>query len=232
MDAIHNTRHRVFPNMSAKHETPAVSLRPSPHKFSAASSSFRHTNIPHSLNPISTPAISSNSAVDAQNDLMNGIQMSDGAFLATCEASIFIAACASSLHPTIDGSSDSGGVCDEQYDPADVTDADAFELLQGASAPANPNRPAVDDAIGTQEDAPQQPDQAEPDEQPDTVDQETASGVIVDRFPFGSAGDPIPGKVQGVSAYESQREMHADTPWAPFFSQLDWKVAQWAKIRS
>jgi Plavaka transposase len=97
---------------------------------------------------------------------------------------------------------------------------------------ANPNRLTVDDALGTHEDATQQTDQAEPDDQPDTVDQEMALGVIVDRFPFGSPGDPIPGKVQGLSAFETLQEMHADTPWAPFSSQLEWEVARWAKMRS
>jgi len=64
------------------------------------------------------------------------------------------------------------------------------------------------------------------------VDQEVASGFTVDRFPFGSLGAPIPRKVQGSSAYEALQEMNANTPWAPFTSQLDWEVARWAKMRS
>jgi hypothetical protein len=131
-----------------------------------------------------------------------------------------------------DESSDSGSVCNNQYDPADVADVNVFEFLHGDPTMANPNRLTVDDALGTHKDATQQTDQAEPDDQPDTVDQEMALGVIVDRFPFGSLGDPIPGKVQGLSAFETLREMHAGTPWAPFSSQLEWEVARWAKMRS
>jgi hypothetical protein len=126
------------------------------------------------------------------------------------------------VHGTTDDLSDSEGVYDEPHEPADITDADAFEeLLRGNSTPADAIHPTVDDTLGTPEDATQDTDQIELDDHPDTADQETVSGIIVDRFPFGNPGAPIPGKPQGSSVYETLREMHVDTPWAPFSSQLD-----------
>jgi hypothetical protein len=130
----------------------------------------------------------------------------------------------------VDEPSDLEGICNEPDDPADAMDADIFEeLLHDDPTSANPNRPLVNDPLETPEDATQQADQSELDDQPDTVDQETASGLIIDPFPFGSPGAPIPEKFRGSSAYEVLREMHTDNPWAPFSSQLDWKVARWAK---
>ena len=93
--------------------------------------------------------------------------------------------------PMTDESSDSSSVSDERYDPPDAMDIHSFD-----PTPANPNWLAVDDALGTQE--------GETNGQPNTVDQETASAVFVDQFPFGSLGDPIAGKVQGSSAYETR----------------------------
>ena len=119
-------------------------------------------------------------------------------------------------------------------DPADVADADAFEqvLCSDFTAP-NPNPPSADGNLEALEDVTEQTiDQMELDDLPDIVDQETASGVIIDQFPFGSPGSPIPGSSRGLSAYEALREMHTDNPWAPFSSQLDWEVARWAKMRS
>ena len=53
------------------------------------------------------------------------------------------------------------------------------------------------------------------------------SSVVVEGFPFGNPGAPIPGMPQGPS-YEQFRA----TPWAPFQSQRDWDIARWAKTHS
>jgi hypothetical protein len=55
--------------------------------------------------------------------------------------------------------------------------------------------------------------------------------VVIDQFPFGSPGMPIPGKPKGLSAHESWRAASMDSPWAPFRSELDWNVARWVKMR-
>jgi hypothetical protein len=60
---------------------------------------------------------------------------------------------------------------------------------------------------------------------------ESGSGIVVDAFPFGSPGAPIPGTSQHCSAYESNQATLGDSVWAPFHSQRDWEIAQWAKMR-
>jgi hypothetical protein len=50
-------------------------------RVSAASSSIHHSAMPPSLNPICTLPISRNHMAGDQNDLVNGIQVSDGAFV-------------------------------------------------------------------------------------------------------------------------------------------------------
>jgi hypothetical protein len=59
----------------------------------------------------------------------------------------------------------------------------------------------------------------------------TASAVVVDKFPTGSPGAPIPGIPRGSHAYQSHQVMPEDSVWAPFRSQRDWEVARWAKMR-
>jgi hypothetical protein len=54
---------------------------------------------------------------------------------------------------------------------------------------------------------------------------ETMPTVVIEKFLHSSAGAPIPGHAQ-----ESYQDTHADTVWAPFNSQSDWLLAQWAKI--
>jgi hypothetical protein len=120
---------------------------------------------------------------------------------------------------------------EEGYDdPADVTDADVFHDLL---CTANHNRATHDDTQGTPEDATQH-GPTELDDQTNTADLETESTIVIDKFPFGSPGMPIPGMLQGSSAYKTLQSTHvdADTSWAPFSSQLDWEIARWAKMRS
>jgi hypothetical protein len=58
------------------------------------------------------------------------------------------------------------------------------------------------------------------------------SSVVVDIFPFGNPGAPIPGVPQGRSSYAHFRATQGDTVWAPFRSQRDWDIARWAKTHS
>jgi hypothetical protein len=119
-------------------------------------------------------------------------------------------------------------------DPADVMDVDAFHDLL---CTANYDQATLDNTQVTPEDATQHDpteleDEAEPDDETNAADLETESAVVIDKFPFGSAGMPVPGMLPGSSAYETLQNMHADTSWAPFSSQLDWDIAQWAKMCS
>ena len=47
--------------------------------------------------------------------------------------------------------------------------------------------------------------------------------AVIEPFPFGNPGAPIPGATQGPTLYDS------DSNWAPFKSRRDWKIAHWAK---
>ncbi|KAH9016036.1 hypothetical protein EDB85DRAFT_1875359 [Lactarius pseudohatsudake] len=55
--------------------------------------------------------------------------------------------------------------------------------------------------------------------------------MIVDTFPHGSPGAPIPGAHQGSNVYQSSHELFGSSIWAPFCSQCDWEFARWAKTR-
>ncbi|KAN0140498.1 hypothetical protein V8E53_001707, partial [Lactarius tabidus] len=54
---------------------------------------------------------------------------------------------------------------------------------------------------------------------------------IVDRFPRGSPGAPIPGSHPGSHIYQSSQDAFGPRIWAPFRSQRDWEIAHWAKTR-
>ena len=104
-------------------------------------------------------------------------------------------------------------------DAADATDADVFQLLsQGHASKIAVDRP---------------PDVLEgPAEQSmDFSHFSDTSSVIVDRFPFGNPGAPIPGVPQGRSSYEQFQATQSEI-WSPFQSQRDWDVARWVKTHS
>ena len=85
----------------------------------------------------------------------------------------------------------------------------------------SPDQPVVDDP-------PEEPNHAQPN-QHETGDTDTTA-IIIDRFPSGQAGAPIPGMARGPSIYESRRDANSDTEWAPFTSPCDWLFARWAKL--
>lgn len=57
------------------------------------------------------------------------------------------------------------------------------------------------------------------------------STVVMERFPFGDPGAPIPG-AQGRSSDNPFQAGQGDLIWAPFQSRRDWVVAHWAKVHS
>jgi hypothetical protein len=110
-------------------------------------------------------------------------------------------------------------------DLADAMDMDAFEALSHGDYPSTatfPEQATVDDTTGV-------PEQEYI--QIDAEDSDSESMVVIDQFPFGSPGAPIPGVPQGSSAYQSHLATVPDSIWAPFRSQRDWEVARWAKMR-
>jgi hypothetical protein len=127
---------------------------------------------------------------------------------------------------------------DEILDAADVTDANAFEELQvyvnelpRATIPDQGrvdglNTATILDQEGIDEEGSPRTNQIEAD------DPDTTSTVVVDRFPFGSSGTPIPGMPRGTLAHESWRDTPMESMWAPFRSRKDWELAYWVKMRS
>ena len=66
-----------------------------------------------------------------------------------------------------------------------------------------------------------------PIEQPiplNTTNAERSSTAVIDHFPLGNAGAPIPGM-----AHQLNEDTAALSVWGLFASQCDWEVAQWVK---
>lgn len=66
----------------------------------------------------------------------------------------------------------------------------------------------------------------------ETDDPNTMSTMVIDRFPSGSPGTPIPGMPHRASAHESAQDRSMESIWAPFRSQKDWEIVHWVKISS
>ena len=120
---------------------------------------------------------------------------------------------------------DHDGAPFDSPDPADITNADAFEEL-GQNYPffatTIPDQPALDESL----DMPDAPEQL-----PNDTEVGNTEAIIIEHFPSASAGAPIPGMQQGDSVYESQRGADGDSIWSPFVSECDWVFARWAKTR-
>ncbi len=122
---------------------------------------------------------------------------------------------------------DADGVRIETPDPADIADADTFEELAQDNqvfARTTPDQPTID----TSPDMPDVPEELTNDMEAGNT--EAMPTVVVDHFPFASAGAPIHGMPHGNSVYESQRGTGGETIWSPFTSQCDWLFARWAKM--
>ena len=154
-----------------------------------------------------------------------GTQPSDGEFDTTCVA-IQPEGNITDTDPTAPGEDFIGP------EPADAMDTDAFEaLMQGTihSAVTIPNQHIGDGTLGVFEGpTTQEMAQTIPLDVPNA---ETSPTVIIDHFPSGSAGAPIPGVPQGPLARELDQATAAESAWAPFNSECDWKFAHWAKTR-
>jgi len=128
------------------------------------------------------------------------------------------------------------GDCDTA-DPADATDADVLEALSNNPSTA-PNLER-DRRIEVQTSVPLEFIEPEPECAPPTYSTspeadslDEASQLFICNFPHGSPGAPIPGACQGSSFYHSNQETFCDSNWAPFYSQCDWEIAHWAKMRA
>ncbi|KAF8258815.1 hypothetical protein EI94DRAFT_1814546 [Lactarius quietus] len=54
--------------------------------------------------------------------------------------------------------------------------------------------------------------------------------LVIDRFPHGEPGAPVPGGHLGSSRYQQSQEAFGDSIWAPFSSQCEWEIARMAKM--
>lgn len=121
---------------------------------------------------------------------------------------------------------------EDATDPADTLDANLLETLVqdfNCRAAVNPEQALSDQpqSVGPQ------PSGAVP---PPCIHLEHGnpggpSQSIIESFPHGSPGAPIPGVHQGSHAYQSSQEAFGPSIWAPFHSQCDWEIARWAKMR-
>ena len=111
-------------------------------------------------------------------------------------------------------------------EPADITDADAFEVLmqRNTHSTAVPTQHAVN---MTAEVSDISIEQAIPFDMPNA---ETSAVVVISCFLLDSMGVPIHSTPQGSPEHELNEDMAAYSIWAPFSSQCDWQVANWAKM--
>ncbi|KAH9027327.1 hypothetical protein EDB85DRAFT_2172376 [Lactarius pseudohatsudake] len=125
--------------------------------------------------------------------------------------------------------------CEDTADPDDTIDADLLELLAqdfncGATVATDHGPPASSGQ-------PQSVRSPSPDPGPPLSVQSEHGNLdgqpqlIVETFPLGSPGSPIPGARQGSNVYQSSHELFGSSIWAPFRSQCDWEFTRWAKTR-
>ena len=122
---------------------------------------------------------------------------------------------------------DPADITNEAPDPADIADADAFEELAQNNhnfATTTPDQPTINESPDT----PDTPERLPNDMEAGFT--EAMPMVIIDHFPFASAGAPLHGMPRGNHIYESQQGTDGDSIWSPFTSQCDWLFACWAKM--
>ena len=113
----------------------------------------------------------------------------------------------------------------DDLDAADVTDANAFQELSrgdGHLMATNACEIAADRPSDIPEDTAEQSIEFE-------SNFSRTSSVVVEVFPFGNPGAPIPGMPPGCSLDVQFQHTQGDSSWAPFQSQRDWDIACWAK---
>ena len=127
-------------------------------------------------------------------------------------------------------------------DPADAIDRDLLELLANSNSDtatsANPEQVrSVVTPVEVQSPAPAPaPDEPQLAQLPalprlDADRSDIPPQLVIEHFPHGSPGVPIPGADQGSSIYQSSQDAFGASIWAPFRSRLDWEIARWAKMR-
>lgn len=117
-------------------------------------------------------------------------------------------------------------------DDADTTDADLLEfLVNNHSITTNTaqDRPVEAQSAVPPAMPPIEPTPPAHPPQPDADTPDSGTPLVIDRFPHGNPGAPIPGACQG--SYQQSQEAFGASVWAPFHSQCDWEVARWAKMR-
>ena len=128
-----------------------------------------------------------------------------------------------------DGSENMDNMNDDYNDLMDnaaIEDADIFEVLgsPNRSATAIPEH-AASDEVPVSLPLPETEDQ---DIQPEVANSESNPLVVIDPFPHGKPGMPIS---QGSYMDDADCPASNGSIWAPFYSQRDWEVAKWAKMR-
>jgi hypothetical protein len=128
---------------------------------------------------------------------------------------------------------------DGEDDLADQLDAEALELLQ-QDANHSPTNHSPTNHSPTSHSEPDTSDSTQSSAPPlqygftvnsATTNHSAGSNAIIDLFPFGQPGEPVPGMQQSSTLYEATRDSLGDFVWAPFRSQCDWEFARWAKMR-
>ncbi len=63
----------------------------------------------------------------------------------------------------------------------------------------------------------------------DAVEDSLRQKIYVEQFPRRTAGAPIPNA--GSEGADVPHGLYQSNPYCPFVSEIDWKVAKWAKLR-
>jgi hypothetical protein len=124
---------------------------------------------------------------------------------------------------------------EDPADAADITDADIYEQLT-QNVNSSLAYPISEQEHTIEIPSSGQPQSAESHTPPPTPPihlngDNSLPELIVDSFPHGSAGVPVPGTHQGSSRYQTSEEVLGTSIWAPFRSLCDWEIARWAKLR-
>ncbi|KAH8982305.1 hypothetical protein EDB83DRAFT_2326586 [Lactarius deliciosus] len=123
---------------------------------------------------------------------------------------------------SVDATVAHGMDAEDPSDTADITDADP---IPNKSALWNKRRQPSPNPLSRNTPPPISPICSEPN------DLNPLPELVVNRFPYGSAGVPVPGVHQGLSLHRTSLEGLGTSIWAPFRSQCDWEFAHWAKMR-
>ncbi|KAF8489360.1 hypothetical protein F5888DRAFT_1808868 [Russula emetica] len=183
-------------------------------QVSAVSSSIQNAATQPWLSPNCASPVSRGSSPDSEFDHTTCGQLSDTEIAVTQDDALGLE-----------------GILNDPLNPADVADADAYEELLSNNPPTIfPDQMTAGEAPGSPE-LTEYGDQSEVGNQADLTLPQGMSTHVVDGFPLGHPGMPIPDKPHGPSAYQSWQATFTDSPWAPFQSERDWDMARWLKMR-